>query len=276
MGLLSDRDIAPLLTSGTLVKGMSAARRTAASRGAAVELTVGELFVPGTKANELGSIQSPRAELCLDQGQTAVIRSAEEINLDMDHAGIAFPAAAVSLNGLLMTNPGYIDPGYVGHLHVTVINMGRQTYVLRRGDSILRCLFFHLDSTATIVYPTRASPITSELLERLSADFMNIRDRATAAAKKEIDQTELRTKLLQIGLPVLITALGFLGTIYVARRDTETRLTKLELTIPSAQQLDSRMTKLEALLPLEQRVRSIEENLAKGSPGADERVKKPK
>ena len=106
MGLLSDQDISRLISAGKLVKGFDPSR-LGAIKGAAIELTVGDVFVPGVKGEELGAPQKPRSELCLYQGQTAVIRSAEEISLGQDYAGIAFPAALVSLQGLLMTNPGY-------------------------------------------------------------------------------------------------------------------------------------------------------------------------
>ena len=138
--------------------------------------------------------------------------------------------------------------------------MGREAYTLKRGAGILRCLFFCLDSSATIAYPARSSPITAELLERLSADFMNIEERAAKAAQKEVTKTDLKTKLYQFGLPVVVALIGVIGTVYATSGAIQERLTKLELSLPTAQQMDARIGKIEAMSPLELRVEALEKN----------------
>jgi dUTPase len=255
MGLLSDGDIGPLLATGSLIKGSSSAALT---RGAAVELSVGDIFMPGAAGSAPGSPSNPIHDVCLCQGETAVIRTLEELNLDQDHAAVAFPAAFVSLQGLLMTNPGYVDPGYVGPLHVTVINMGRQPYSIKRGERFMRCLFFELDSTAKSKYPQRPSPITEALLRRLSADFMSLEDRATDLARKEIKDAELRVKVAQIWVPVLIAIATVATGMFASYRTIDTRVTKLESTVPNARQIELRLGQIEAVLPLEERVLKLE------------------
>lgn len=52
--------------------------------------------------------------------------------------------ARLPLNGMLIVNIGYIAPGYVGKLHFTVINLGKENLTLRKGDIITALLLFKL------------------------------------------------------------------------------------------------------------------------------------
>jgi deoxycytidine triphosphate deaminase len=155
--------------------------RASQVQAASLNFTIGEIFVPGTKSDDLGGCNNPRTTFELPQGHTAVIRTRESIHLSPQRAGIAFPPAHQSLKGLLMTNPGHIDPGYNGPLHCTVIDMAHSNFHLERGDPIMRILLFELPAggVPNAPYYIRAqlapngvgpSPITDELLDRLSVD----------------------------------------------------------------------------------------------------------
>jgi dCTP deaminase len=102
-----------------------------------LDLHIGDIFQPGVKADKAGSAGNPKTELVLKTGQTAIISTKESIHLPGDYAAFGFPPSHVSSRALLMTNPGHIDPGYSGKLQFTVINMGRESYVLRRKDLIV-------------------------------------------------------------------------------------------------------------------------------------------
>src|SRR5262249_24020852 len=110
-----------------------------------LDLTIGEIFIPGTSPDDLGGSNRAKREHNLGQGHTAVIRTREILRMGPHRAAIGFPPAHVSLKGLLMTNPGHIDPGYEGPLHCTVINMGQESYALNRGDRLIRVLIFEMD-----------------------------------------------------------------------------------------------------------------------------------
>lgn len=60
-------------------------------------------------------------------------------------AGIGFPPTSVSAKGVLMTNPGHVDPGFIGHLQFTLINMGKDRFTLAQADRIVTLLLFELD-----------------------------------------------------------------------------------------------------------------------------------
>ena len=125
-----------------------------------------------------------------------------------------------------MTNPGHIDPGYVGRMRFAVINMGRQEYMLRRGEAIITTLLVRLSAPAHRNWLQRrggnpAGSPTQENLDRLSADFMGVDRRA----KKAVDKAELRIKALQWLAPIIVAFAtiggGYLTLIQTTSKDLE-------------------------------------------------------
>src|SRR5580658_9219122 len=98
-----------------------------------IDLHIGSILLPGTKLGMDGSEERPLSTRSLGPGETAIITTLETLNLPSNVAAIGFPPSSVSKQGLLMTNPGHVDPGYVGPMHFTVINMGREEFSLRKG-----------------------------------------------------------------------------------------------------------------------------------------------
>jgi deoxycytidine triphosphate deaminase len=128
--LLCDCEIEALLRSATpIIENFDVARlgtKESPVKGATLNLTIGDIFVPGVAADELGGLNKPKQALTLESGQTAVLRSAEVLRMPKNIAGVGFPPSTrVSLAGLLSTNPGHIDPDYIGRVHLTVLNMGK-------------------------------------------------------------------------------------------------------------------------------------------------------
>jgi deoxycytidine triphosphate deaminase len=180
-----------------------------------VDLTVGAIFVPGEARDQVGGLDNPRAQINLGQGQTAVIKTAETLALPKGVNAIGFPpSTSVSLPGLLTTNPGLIDPEFSGPLHLTVINMGKETFALKKGDRIMRLVFFRDASIAGDAKKEGDSPLTDEMMGRLSHDFLNVSERATEAAKKMVAKSELGLKRLGIWVPVATALIAVGVTIY--------------------------------------------------------------
>jgi dCTP deaminase len=168
-----------------------------------------------------GGSNSPKREHNLQQGHTAVIRTRERLRMGQRRAAIAFPPAHVSLKGLLMTNPGHIDPGYEGPLHCTVINMGHESYPLNPGDRIMRALIFALDNVDQIAPSPDGLPagpvanqITTELLARLSFDFVDVEKRANSIAESAISRATWRAGLISALTPIGLAILTVVGTLY--------------------------------------------------------------
>ncbi|QKV54723.1 dCTP deaminase domain-containing protein [Comamonas antarctica] len=237
-------------------------------KGCTVDLTIGAIFMPGSEAGTLGSATKPRTQLTLMQGATAVVSTNEAFCLDGSHSAVVFPASSVSLKGLLMTNPGHVDPNYHGSLHLTVINMGSEPYPLKTGDRLLRTMVFKLDgSTAKKV--SSASPLTEELLARLSPDFLDVNKRVDAAAKKAIDAADRRNLLRQAMMPVIVaivTAVLTVGSGYLSLKDKfEERIARMEIAnkdlnaIVRFEQLDSKLRQIGELTPPVPLAKHIEE-----------------
>ena len=143
---------------------------------ASVDLTIGDIFLPEISPGEPGSIQSPLTFHSLPAGHTAIVQTKEELNLPRDLAAIGFPPSSeVSFRGLLMTNPGHVDPGFKGRMKFVVINMGRESFHLKSGDIIVTLLFFRLDPAPMKSYSERnpiiKGGVSEEHLSRLAKDF---------------------------------------------------------------------------------------------------------
>jgi deoxycytidine triphosphate deaminase len=178
-----------------------------------LDLTIGNIYVPGTPRGELGGVHNPRAELSLGVGKTAVIETRQSCKLPRTHGAILFPPATVSARGLLMTNPGHVDPGYVGLLSFTVINMGRKEFPLSRNEPIVTALLFQAKDVKYDYAdrnPGFHGQVTQDLLDRLSHDFLDIDERAKRAAATE----ELKTRRLGLWVPI-VAALVALGGAYL-------------------------------------------------------------
>jgi deoxycytidine triphosphate deaminase len=174
---------------------------------ASIDLRIGQIFVPGTEPGKSGSASAPlTARRCLMTGQTAVVTTHERCNFPDCIGAIGFPRSEVSAEGLLMTNPGHVDPGYKGALTFTVINMGRKPYELKQGARIVTLLLFKLDPPSASDYALRnpsvgqsGGLVNQELLDQLSADFLDVDVRAERAAQ----DAERRTRRLTIMAGVL-------------------------------------------------------------------------
>src|SRR5690348_3710155 len=83
-------------------------------QASSVDLHIGNIYLPGVRETEPGGAKNPKHDYCLKTGETAVVTTLETLHLPPNVAGFGFPPSRVSFKGLLMTNPGHVDPGYEG------------------------------------------------------------------------------------------------------------------------------------------------------------------
>jgi deoxycytidine triphosphate deaminase len=234
-----------------------------------IDLHIGEIFQPGVKPGKPGSAGNPKSELVLRTGQTAIVATKESIHLPGDYAGFGFPPSHVSARALLMTNPGHIDPGYSGQLQFTVINMGREEYVLRRRDPIVTLLIFKLAVAVDADYATRhpstaTFAIEQRNIDRLSPDFVDVQKRATHIARKTLGYTT-------VGATILAIFLGWAFNAIDKRLegidDMKGRLTRVEdLNTSLAKELQNTREQLEKRIELDHRLAIVEsQNKPKGA-----------
>lgn len=193
-------------------------------KGASLNLKIGKIYVPGTSSEELGGVAKPLTVFSLQQGATVVLKTSQEIKLNARQTGIMFPPNHVSLKGVLMTNPGHVDPGFEGHLHVTVINMGSAPYPLKLDEQVIRLMIFELDDKVENPYGVGKDPVTEELLKNLSFDFFDINKRI----KSEIEVQERKTKMWAIGVPVIASILTLAVAIFFNISQFGERIARIE------------------------------------------------
>ncbi len=112
------------------------------------DLRVGTIIKSGMLANE-GNEQVSQQGVEVLPGEIVTIISLEEITLPPHTAGIAFAMNKWSSQGLLVLNPGHIDPGFSGPLSIKALNLRKTSITLRLRDPIFTVLFFDfLDNTA--------------------------------------------------------------------------------------------------------------------------------
>ncbi len=198
---------------------------------ASVDLTIGDIFLPEITPGEKGSIQSPLTFHSLHAGHTSIVQTREELDLPRDLAAIGFSPSSVSSRGLLMTNPGHVDPGYKGRMKFTVINMGRESFALNRGDIIVTLLFFRLDPPAKKSYSERNHTIKGDVgeeqLSRLAKDFLDFERRSEDAARTG----ERKARWWTAGVPIVVALISVIGTIFAAYLFIVSRVYEVEKTI---------------------------------------------
>jgi dCTP deaminase len=185
---------------------------------ASLDLRVGDIYVPGVKPNESGGLERPKESHILKAGQTAVVFTKETIKIPDDLGAIGFPPTHISDNGILMTNPGHVDPGFTGQLSFTIINMGKEPFCIRRDDLIVTLVFFKLGGPAYRSYNQRNPTASAEgrpdlrqdRLDRLAPDMLNVDSRVKKITKSE----ENKTRLVAVLAPVLLAIFVALGTIF--------------------------------------------------------------
>jgi len=214
MKLLRDEEIVSMLTSDAppihdLSKPNDWYAKDSPVQAASVDLHIGKIYLPDASGKiaalwrKVVEAKIPtHSQHVLKPGHTAVVVTDERLELPGDLAAFGFPLSKVSFQGILITNPGHVDPGYNGHMRFTIINMGREQFVLRQGDPVITLLLFQLDQPAKKNWLARRPELTTapnptaEDLSRLSTQFLDIDNRARAISEKLISAAEFRIRVL--------------------------------------------------------------------------------
>jgi len=176
-------------------------------KSSSVDLTVGRIYEPSDKnVRSHSDLQNLATEdINLESGDTLLIEVDERFNLASDLAGIVFPPNRLSKEGVLMTNPGHIDPGYKGLITVCLVNMGKKSVRLKKGDVIARLLLFRLDKVSDEYTGSEVVSVSPGHLDKLSKDFAGINTRLPVAINK------LLSKQFVVLLALLAALIGILA-----------------------------------------------------------------
>jgi hypothetical protein len=166
-----------------------------------------------------------------------------------------------------LTNPGQIDPGFKGHLHFTVINMGHEPFSLRENDRIIRVIFMKLNAVPLADFskrhPGQFPPfVSTELLQRLSIDFLNVNERAQKIADNSVMKAQIRSAAIAIGITLLTTVLP----VYLLNRPSDALTDKINTTNGTVSNLSARISILEGLsgeTTINTRLNNLEDEVSK-------------
>ncbi|AEF98501.1 dCTP deaminase [Methylomonas methanica] len=230
-------------------------------QASSLDLHIGQIYFPNVEKNTLGGIDNPFTQCMLKPGHTAVVITREVIELPNDIAAIGFPPSSVSFKGLLVTNPGHVDPGYHGSMRFAVINMGSDKFPLSREDKIITLLFFKLAAGADAGFGDRHlpggyvphPPVTEQNLNCLSADFLQVEERARAVAKDVAEE--------KIKWPTLLGAIATAGAAIIVGILTFSKDLIFKQPLEEIKELKSRVIVLEksvSIRDIEKRLNELE------------------
>jgi deoxycytidine triphosphate deaminase len=111
------------------------------------DLRVGTIFKEGQ------IIRGEQGQVILQPGDIISLFTLEELNLPADIAATAFAMNAMSSQGILVLNPGHVDPGYKGPLTVRVINLRATPKSIDLGTKIFTVVFERLPKATSQPYP---------------------------------------------------------------------------------------------------------------------------
>ncbi len=135
VGIICKSDILKLIESSNLI----ADYETSCLQSCSYDLRIGTIFRDGQVINETHS----RAEeqIIIEPGEIVSVLTLERLKLPKDIAGTAFAINSQSREGLMVLNPGHVDPGFEGPLSVKAINLRKVSLPISREDKIFTVIF---------------------------------------------------------------------------------------------------------------------------------------
>ena len=285
--LLADHEILSAIRAGSLrVSGVDPrkidlSQSSCPIQPSSLDLHIGDIFIPPAVRVDLSKTDNnyPKAETGyrLPPGHSVIVQTREEIALNDTISAFGFPPASLARSGLLMTNPGHVDPGYSGRLSFTLINMGRSSCSLTLGAPIVTLLVFQLEQAAQVPYNSRTkstrasgSPLGG-VLNDLSPDFANFVERTQELAKDEVTRQRLSLELRKIYIPVIITLLTTLGAFFLGKSTNVFSLATeqhvAEQIEESSEPISRRLTEAEASIL--SRLESLENSVTRLTASSD-------
>lgn len=106
------------------------------------DMRVGTIFCGLDRISDqtAGSVRS----IQIQPGEFVYLYTAEELQLADNVSATAYAINSLSSRGLLVLNPGHVDPGFRGPLTVTAWNLNNQPQTIEVGDKIITVLFTRL------------------------------------------------------------------------------------------------------------------------------------
>jgi deoxycytidine triphosphate deaminase len=145
-GILVKQDIEAAINRGQLIKNAVNDNLQACS----YDMRIGTVFKDGQIINTSSS--QSNTQFVVKPGEIISIFTWEDIELPDDVMATAFAINSQSSRGLLVLNPGHIDPGFKGCLTVKAFNMRKAPLTITRGMPIFTVVFQQLPKSTTSPY----------------------------------------------------------------------------------------------------------------------------
>lgn len=205
--LLSDKTLKTRIQKAEIVESADLPSVLDNISTAALYLTINKICVPP----ELGQVKSTKElndsqyeEYMMIPGETVIVEVNEYLKLPKNLAGLVFPPNRLAKDGLLMTNPGFIDPGFEGPITLCLVNMGKTKVSLHHKMVIARLLFLETDAETSGYQGKPGSGVTIGQINKVGNDFANLNSRVP----------KLINKFLTTRLAIAFAAVGFFLTAF--------------------------------------------------------------
>lgn len=210
-------------------------------KGASYDLRIGTIYIK----NRILSISKSKNKLLslkkfdkniikLLPSEIITILTLEEVHIPDYLCGTVFPINSKSSSGLLILNPGHIDPGFKGPISICAVNLSEETKYLTIGENIFTIIFDELTSktepySKNFVGTREEYEIKyyKERFSKLSPSFFDL-------LKVDKYEKHLRTLILHvigkialISVPILALIIALLNFLYQSQKNTS----KQETTI---------------------------------------------
>jgi len=150
VGILNDEAIKSEIKAGRLITGADENNIQACS----YDMRIGSIFRRGVP---IKTLPVQEEDIQVQPGEVVSLFTLEEVNLPADISATAFAINEMSSQGLLVLNPGHVDPGFSGPLTVRAINIRKNTKTINLGTKIFTVIFERLPVAAAAPYSKRIS-----------------------------------------------------------------------------------------------------------------------
>ena len=145
-----------------LIQGMDPEQLTGKSSNVSYDLRIGKEYRDHRDPGKYNL--PPNGHITLYPGSAVIIETEESVHLPRTLFALVVPKVGLLQHGLSNTM-SKVDPGYQGHLLVTLFNLGQTTVTLRRGAPFCALCVLRVDEGATL-YDQPGQSITGQARRR--------------------------------------------------------------------------------------------------------------
>jgi deoxycytidine triphosphate deaminase len=196
-GIIGKAEILSHLAHGTLITDAS----PDSVQGCSYDMRIGTIF----RGRERIKRDSPHPDkfVQIQPGEIVSILTLEELRLPNDIAAIAFAINLQSSRGLLVLNPGHVDPGFIGPLTVTALNLNKSPLSIELGRKIFTVVFERLPRATQLYSENRPRTDREHDLSQhiQTAASRNVGDLIVANAESPfVSQADLDRSIQELGI----------------------------------------------------------------------------